>query len=83
MTLETVENHCCVLSCKISVWIGDGQCDDNMNQRNCDYDGGDCCLPNNQLNTDFCGDCFCHITEKTHHHHLFSYEYVAPFIQKS
>ena len=40
------------------VWyIGDGYCDDSNNNKECDYDGGDCCGDN--VNTDYCNDCQC------------------------
>ena len=41
--------------------IGDGICDDHLNTANCDYDGGDCCLP---YIVDMCDSqiysCICH-----------------------
>ena len=36
---------------------GDGYCDDATNIPICEYDGGDCCLPNVQ--TDYCVECLC------------------------
>ena len=36
---------------------GDGYCDDDLNNENCEYDDGDCCLEN--VNTQFCTDCEC------------------------
>ena len=27
-----------------TVWIGDGECEDFLNIKDCNYDGGDCCL---------------------------------------
>ena len=38
-------------------WISDGYCDDINNNRDCTYDGGDCCGPN--VNTDWCTVCQC------------------------
>ena len=43
------------LGCEIA---GDGFCDDSTNDGRCDFDGGDCCLPNK--NTTFCSYCFCY-----------------------
>ena len=37
--------------------IGDGVCDDETNNPECGYDGGDCCGPNAIM--DFCQDCLC------------------------
>ena len=36
---------------------GDGYCDDDLNNENCEFDGGDCCL--NPKNTEYCTDCEC------------------------
>ena len=41
--------------------ILDGFCNDETNNENCNYDGGDCCRYN--TNTDFCSDCKCYINE--------------------
>ena len=38
-------------------WIGDNFCDDENNNANCNYDGGDCCMTN--VNTTFCTQCKC------------------------
>ncbi len=38
-------------------WIGDGVCDDDTNISECAYDGGDCCLP--EVNMDYCSLCEC------------------------
>ena len=32
-----------------TVWIGDGQCDDILNIKTCNYDGGDCCLSDDKI----------------------------------
>ena len=45
-------------------WIADGQCDDESNKIDCQYDGGDCCLPNSTLT--FCMKCICHLTGHRH-----------------
>ena len=39
--------------------IGDGFCNDEANNENCNYDGGDCC--GYTVNTDFCSDCKCYV----------------------
>ena len=38
-------------------WIADGYCDDNNNNIDCTYDGGDCC--GSDVNTDYCNICQC------------------------
>ena len=50
--------------CGDQVWISDGQCDDESNKIDCQYDGGDCCLPNATLA--FCMKCICHLTGHRH-----------------
>ena len=40
-----------------AAWIADGYCDDDNNNMECSYDGGDCCGPN--ANTQYCDDCSC------------------------
>ena len=47
------------------LWISDGQCDDESNTIDCQYDGGDCCLPNSTLI--FCMKCICHLTGHRHY----------------
>ena len=37
--------------------IGDGICDDESNNIDCGFDGGDCCL--DLVVTDFCSECQC------------------------
>ena len=37
--------------------IGDGYCDDALNNKDCNYDGEDCCGSN--VNTQFCSKCQC------------------------
>ena len=39
-------------------YIGDNFCDDFLNKKECDYDGGDCC--NWQANKNTCSLCKCH-----------------------
>ena len=53
-----------------SIATGDGQCDDNLNIKNCNYDGGDCCLSDDKMDASFCIKCFCHITESNFHQFL-------------
>jgi hypothetical protein len=45
------------LECPHPEQIGDGFCSDDTNIDECQFDGGDCCLPNIQFL--FCGVCFC------------------------
>ena len=40
-----------------SVFVGDGYCDDNCNNMDNGYDGGDCCGPD--VNTNYCNICQC------------------------
>ena len=37
--------------------MGDGYCDDSMNNKLCQYDGGDCCL--SEIKTEHCSECLC------------------------
>ena len=37
--------------------MGDGFCNDEANNRDCNFDGGDCC--GSCINTDFCVNCSC------------------------
>jgi hypothetical protein len=41
----------------MTAWVGDGTCDDTLNNEDCSYDGGDCCLSN--IGDQFCIDCIC------------------------
>merc|ERR1711962_582983 len=43
--------------CSKPNYKGDGICDDENNNEGCDFDGGDCCIPN--VNKDFCTECKC------------------------
>ena len=36
---------------------GNGYCEDEFNKAECDFDGGDCCVPN--VNTEYCSECLC------------------------
>ena len=36
--------------------IGNGYCNDETNNGNCNFDGGDCCV---NVNTDYCSECSC------------------------
>ena len=38
-------------------WIGDGYCDDDANNLECNFDGGDCC--GDDAITDYCLECQC------------------------
>ena len=38
-------------------FIGNGFCDDGLNNAECQFDGGDCCGPS--VNTNFCTLCTC------------------------
>jgi hypothetical protein len=38
-------------------WIGDGQCDDETNTLECQFDGGDCC--GDAVDARFCTECAC------------------------
>ena len=46
-----------ITSCFAEVIIGDGICDDTLNNDLCFFDGGDCCLQN--AITIYCTICFC------------------------
>ena len=37
--------------------IGNGQCNDEVNNEECNYDDGDCCSLN--INKDYCSNCTC------------------------
>lgn len=40
---------------------GDGFCDDAINDGLCQFDGGDCCIP--EVSTDYCIFCKCYATQ--------------------
>ena len=42
-------------------WIGNGYCDDDNNNKECKYDGGDCC--GYCVSTEFCTICECLLDE--------------------
>ena len=43
--------------CSLKHMVGEGQCDDEVNTPECNYDGGDCCGPN--VNCLSYSDCEC------------------------
>ena len=43
-------------------FIGDGFCDDENNNKNCFFDGGDCCF---NVRDEFCSDCACYFGDMT------------------
>ena len=62
--------------CEYPDWIDDDYCDDDNNNEECEWDGGDCCGSN--VNTDYCIDCECldpdddgSLTTKLHPNTLF------------
>ena len=59
MTIKTnIKWFCFQLSgCGLPDFQGDGACDDGNNNAGCNFDGGDCCLPN--VDTSFCTVCQC------------------------
>ena len=44
-------------TCQSPNWKGDGYCDDENNNPDCEWDGGDCCGPN--VKKDYCYLCAC------------------------
>ena len=50
-----------VPGCNNIVLVGNGFCNDETNNANCNYDGGDCCVVN--ANTNSCSECVCHLIE--------------------
>ena len=44
--------------CPYGTLLGDGLCDDESNNAECNFDGGDCC--GDCINTDHCSECHCH-----------------------
>ena len=44
-------------TCFPSLWIGDGFCDDHLNNVKCGFDGDDCCLP--EASHEHCEVCAC------------------------
>merc|ERR1712072_380311 len=43
--------------CGSPQWFGDNFCDDDNNNEECGWDGGDCC--GDDIQTDYCNDCDC------------------------
>ena len=41
--------------------VGNGVCEDETNNQDCNYDGGDCCVVN--ANTVSCSECVCHLID--------------------
>ena len=50
-----------VPGCTNVAMVGNGFCNDETNNVDCNYDGGDCCVVN--ANTNSCSDCSCHLIE--------------------
>ena len=48
----------------IGTTVGDGFCDDELNSRTCNFDGGDCCLNSSQSRVR-CSECQCVFQETT------------------
>ena len=46
-----------ILGCINLNWVGDGYCDDDTNNMECNFDGGDCC--ESYTDTQFCKRCQC------------------------
>merc|ERR1719228_1493538 len=44
-------------NCEIPHWFGDSYCDDENNNADCGFDGGDCC--GDDVNTTYCSACDC------------------------
>ena len=51
------------LACENPLWSGNGFCDDENNNVECNFDGGDCCL--DEVDKHYCSECICH--ENTYH----------------
>ena len=50
-----------VPGCDNVALVGNGFCNDETNNPDCNYDGGDCCTTN--ANTTACSECACHLNE--------------------
>ena len=50
-----------VQGCANFALVGNGFCNDETNNPECNYDGGDCCAMN--ANTNSCSECNCHFIE--------------------
>ena len=49
-----------ITDCSQSFMIADGFCNDETNNENCGFDGGDCCV---NVNTALCTECNCFLQE--------------------
>ena len=58
VTMSTLAASTTTHQCTKSDWIGDGYCDDDTNNEECDYDGDDCC--GESIFADYCSQCTCH-----------------------
>merc|ERR1712032_163810 len=50
------------LTCALPKYKGDGNCDDENNNKDCAYDGGDCCaksVKGGQVKKNYCKECKC------------------------
>ena len=59
-----------ILACDLPSYIGDGFCDDETNNEECEWDGGDCC--GNDTKTDYCTNCKCKYPNMLDHLHFLS-----------
>ena len=50
-------HHLSIEGCFNSNWHADGYCDDENNYEACNFDGGDCCGSNANMN--YCTECQC------------------------
>jgi hypothetical protein len=50
-----------VLGCDAVALVGNGFCNDETNNADCNYDVGECCIVN--ANTEYCSECACHLIE--------------------
>ena len=55
--LEQCESKTSNSPCQGGNYVGDGYCDDDFNNEECNWDGGDCCGDN--VNTQWCSNCKC------------------------
>ena len=51
-------------NCPKPDWVGDGFCDDAVNNPECEFDKNDCCL--DVIINNFCTLCFCVSTNSRH-----------------
>ena len=52
-------------SCLYPTYVGDGVCHDVLNNYNCNFDGGDCCLSGASEPSDYCAVCLCIAPEES------------------